>query len=242
MLLVSTSSTSPILAIPNDRFFRFCPSDVELAPALIDVLWSYGVKTIIIFQRGDSWGDGIVNLFIPAWKAKGGSIVGEKIRYSAEATEFSNYLEIANQQAKSALSHYGGDVNKVGVLLLAFDEAPVILKQASQYHDLFSLKWWGSDGTARSQRIIDDSPQEGIHVGVYSLLSRDPITSKYLNIQARFEALTHQQFSIYSAYLYDAAFAIAKSVIEASSNNATTVATILPQICNDMYVQVDGVG
>lgn len=65
MLLVSASSTSPYLAIANDRLFRMCTPDTALAPALANVMWAAGVKSIVIFQRGDSWGDGIVNRLVP---------------------------------------------------------------------------------------------------------------------------------------------------------------------------------
>ena len=107
MLMWSTTSTSPTLAIANDNLFRMCPADSALAPALVDVMWAYGIKTVIIFQRGDSWGDGIVNLFKPAWQAKGGEIAGEVVRYAAESTDFSNYLQQANTMATAAVAKYG---------------------------------------------------------------------------------------------------------------------------------------
>ena len=44
MLMISPSSTSPTSAIANDRFFRMCPADTATAPALADVIWSYGDK------------------------------------------------------------------------------------------------------------------------------------------------------------------------------------------------------
>ncbi len=98
MLMWSSSSTSPTLAIANDNLFRMCTADSHLAPAMVNIMWAAGVKSLVLFQRGDSWGDGIINLLVPAWTAKGGNIVGDKIRYAAEATEFSNYLTVADQQ------------------------------------------------------------------------------------------------------------------------------------------------
>ncbi len=58
MILVGTSSTSPCgLPIPNDRLYRMIPPESYLPNALASIMWSYGVKSVIILQRGDSWGD-----------------------------------------------------------------------------------------------------------------------------------------------------------------------------------------
>ena len=67
MLMWSSSSTSPTLAIANDNLFRMCTADTALAPALANVMWAAGVKSIVLFQRADSWGDGIINLLVPIW-------------------------------------------------------------------------------------------------------------------------------------------------------------------------------
>ncbi len=235
MLMFSSSSTSPTLAIANDNFFRMCTADSHLAPALADVMWAAGVKSVVIFQRGDSWGDGIVNLFKPLWTAKGGVLAGDTIRYAAEATEFSNYLTVADQQVATAVANYGGQTQRVGVIMLSFNEIGVILSQASSYPNIYNVHWWGSDGTALSQRAMDDAPTQAIHVGLYSLLSREEISSKYTNLAARYEALTGQQFSSYTGYMYDIAFVMARAVLEAQSTRGTDVIPLIQPICYDTY-------
>jgi branched-chain amino acid transport system substrate-binding protein len=94
MLMLSPSSTSPTSAIANDRFYRLCPADTALPPALADIILSYGIKELVIIQRGDSWADGIVNILTPLFTANGGS-VSQAIRYPAEAIEFCDYLQEA---------------------------------------------------------------------------------------------------------------------------------------------------
>jgi branched-chain amino acid transport system substrate-binding protein len=212
-----------------------CAADSHFAPALADVMWAAGVKSIVIFQRGDSWGDGIINQLIPIWTAKGGEVAGDKVRYAAEATEFANYLTVADQEVATAVAKYGGNTNRVGVVILSFNEISVMLKQVSSYPNMYNVHWWGSDGTALSQRAMDDAPDEANHIGFYSLLSRETITPLYSQLESRYVALTKQQFSTYSAYLYDAAFAIAKSVIETGSTDASKVSAAFPVICNNMY-------
>jgi len=217
MLMWSSSSTSPTLSIVGDYLYRMCPIDSALAPALVDVMWDYGIKSVIIFQRGDSWGDGIVNLFTPAWKAKGGNIAGEVVRYAAEATDFSNYLQQANTMAEAAVAANGGNVERVGVLLLSFDEFPVIATQCQSFTPLYDCPFFGGDGTAVSTRGMDDAPEQVNHMRVFSLMAQSPESSKFNALKARYEALTNQQYTAYSAYAYDINFVMATSVVMAQS-------------------------
>lgn len=235
VLLWSTSSTSPTLAIADDYLYRMCTADTALAPALANVMWAAGVKSIVIFQRGDSWGDGIVNLLTPIWTQKGGNVAGDIVRYAAESTEFSNYLTIADQAVADAVAANGGEPQRVGVVILSFDEIPVILKQASSYDNIYNVHWWGSDGTAKSQRAMDDAPDEANHIGIYSFLSRETVTTRYLDLAARYTALTAQQFSTYSAYGYDVGIVLATSVLQAQSKAGADILDLQAPICLNTF-------
>ncbi len=235
VLLWSSSSTSPTLAIADDYLYRMCTADTALAPALANVMWAAGVKSIVIFQRGDTWGDGIVNLLVPIWEQKGGNVAGEIVRYAAESTEFSNYLTLADATVGAAVTANGGEPQRVGVVILSFDEIPVILKQASSYDNIYNVHWWGSDGTAKSQRAMDDAPDEANHIGIYSLLSRETVTSRYLDIQARYNALTAQQYSTYSAYSYDIGLVLASSILQAQSEAGADILDLQAPICLNTF-------
>jgi branched-chain amino acid transport system substrate-binding protein len=239
MLMWSWSSTSPTLAIANDNLFRMCTADSHLSPALADVMWAAGVKSIVIFQRADSWGDGIINLLLPAWEALGGKVEGEKIRYAGESTEFANYLTVADQQVKNAVAKYNGETQRVGVVILAFNECAVIFKQAASYPNIYNVHWWGSDGTAKSQRAMDDSPNEANHIGVYSLYSRETITPLYLALEKEYVSLTKQQYSTYSAYSYDIWQVVMNTMFRLQS---TSGAVLVPhqKPFSDMYFGAAG--
>ncbi len=223
MLMWSQSSTSPTLAIANDNLFRMCTADSHLAPALADVMWAAGVKSLVLFQRGDSWGDGIINLLVPIWTAKGGEIAGDKVRYAAEATEFANYLTVADTEVKNAVAKYNGEPQRVGVVILAFNEISVILKQVSSYPNMYNVHWWGSDGTALSQRAMDDAPDEANHIGIYSLLSRQTLTPLYSNLETRYVALTKQQYTTYQAYSFDIGLVVTNSMYQSQSTSGAVL-------------------
>jgi len=235
MLMWSSSSTSPTLSIANDYLYRLCPADSALAPALVDMMWSYGIKSVIIFQRGDSWGDGIVNLFTPAWKAKGGNIAGEVVRYAAEATDFSNYLQQANTFASAAITANGGNKERVGCLLLSFDEFPVIASQAKDYASIYDVPFFGGDGTAVSQRGMDDAPDQVNHMRVFSMMAKDPASSIFNALKTRYEGLTKQQYTAYSAYAYDIEFISAQSVVQAQSTAGADVLALQMPVANLMW-------
>jgi branched-chain amino acid transport system substrate-binding protein len=235
MLMFSPSSTSPTLAIADDPFFRMCPADTAMPPALANILWDYGIREVVVIQRGDSWGDGMMNLFAPLFTAKGGT-VSKVVRYAAEeATDFCPYLLEARTLGEEAITRMGGDTSKVGVLLFSFDEASTLLKQVSQCEVLFNLTWFGIDGTARSVKITTDAPLEANQVKLISLLANAPNSTKYTEIGARYVAATGMPFSVYNGYLYDAAWVLAKSIIETGSENATLIASVLPEICETYY-------
>lgn len=233
MLMWSTSSTSPILSIENDRLLRMCPSDASLAPALAKVAWSYGIKYVCFVQRGDSWGDGIKNLFEAEWKALGGQFTGEVIRYAGEATEFANYLATADQQLSTAITQYGQD--RVGGIMLSFDEAVTIITQASDYPAVFSSKWFGGDGTAKSSRILQDASQNAAVIRMYSLLAAASQTSKFTSLDARYFALTALPISSYTAYQYDVGMILLTTILERQSEKADDIYPLQLPTCDNWF-------
>ncbi|MCX6649823.1 MAG: ABC transporter substrate-binding protein [Candidatus Bathyarchaeota archaeon] len=240
MLAISPSSTSPSCAIANDSMFRMCPADSALAPALADIIWSYGVKEVVIIQRGDSYADGIVYEFTPKFVALGG-VVSQPIRYEALSdvemanVDYCTYLQTGRDRAQVAIARMGGDSSRVCVLLIAYNEAARIIKQASQCDVLYNLVWFGADGTARNGLVIGSSPLEANHLKLFSSLAQQPASTKYSVLGARYAEATGGIFNIYQAYLYDAAFVLAKTIIETGSTNATNVAAALPGVCENTY-------
>ncbi len=145
------------------------------------------------------------------------------MRYASEATEFSNYLTVADQAVATAVAKYNGETQRVGVVILSFNEISVILKQVSSYPNIYNVHWWGSDGTAISQRAMDDAPDEANHIGIYSLLSRQTLTPLYSTLETRYVALTKQQYSTYSAYSYDIAMVITNSMYQTQSTSGAVL-------------------
>ena len=64
-------------------------------------------------------------------------------------------LKVLSSNVKDAISQYGA--NKVGIYIIAFDEIVPILFQAQSHSELLNItKWYGSDGSAQNQRLLEN--------------------------------------------------------------------------------------
>ncbi|MBD3172945.1 ABC transporter substrate-binding protein [Candidatus Bathyarchaeota archaeon] len=220
MLMWSASSTSPLLAISDDNLYRMCPTDLVQAPAISEMLWSHGIKAIVVIQRGDAWADGIYNILEPEFQDRGGVIL-ERIRYAAQVTEFSNYLQTAEEVVAEAVEEYGEE--HVGVEIISFAEFVTMMTQAQDYPTLYSLKWFGSDGTTLSQQACDDAPEQATNLRVYSTYAAPADSEKFNDLYDRYYELVGMPYGYYTACTYDIGWLLAQTILEAQSTSALDV-------------------
>ncbi|RLI02502.1 hypothetical protein DRO31_04000 [Candidatus Bathyarchaeota archaeon] len=232
MLMWSTGSTSPLLAIPDDNLYRMCPTDLVQAPAMARMMESMGIEAVILIYRGDAWADGIVNIFVPEFENNGGVIL-EKIRYAGETTEFSNYLQTAEHIAEEAVAEYGE--GKVAVEIISFAEFVTMITQAEDYPTLYNLPWFGNDGTVLSQQALDDAPTQAAHLKIYSTYAAPADSEKFQNLYDRFFALVSQPFGYYSACSYDVGTIFATTILQAQSTDALDIIPLQAPAAFDQF-------
>ena len=232
MLMWSTGSTSPLLAIADDSLFRMCPTDLVQAPAMSRMLESMGVEAVILIYRGDAWADGIVNIFVPEFEENGGVIL-EKIRYAGETTEFSNYLQTAENIVKEAVAEYGED--KVGVEIISFAEFVTMITQAKDYPTIYGLPWFGNDGTVLSQQALDDAPTQAAHLKIYSTYAAPADSEKFSSLYDRFFSLVSQPFGYYSACSYDVGTILATTILQSQSVDALDLIPLQAPAAYDQF-------
>jgi branched-chain amino acid transport system substrate-binding protein len=220
MLMWSTSSTSPLLAIDEDNLYRMCPTDLVQAPAIAAMLKSMGIEAVVLLYRGDAWADGIVNYFEPNFVDNGGVIL-EKIRYAGESTEFSNYLQTAEGIVADAIAEYGE--GKVAVEVIAFSEFVTMITQAQDYEALYSVPWFGSDGTVLVQQAIDDAPTQASHLKLYSTYAAPAESEVFTGLYDRYYELVSQPFGYYSACSYDVGWILTSTIMESQSSDALDI-------------------
>jgi hypothetical protein len=82
---------------------------------------------------------------------------------------------------------------------------------------------------------MDDAPDEANHIGIYSLLSRETTTSRFTELQKRYETTTAQQFGTYSAYAYDLQFVIMKTMLQTQSVAGKDIIALQSPTCMDTF-------
>jgi branched-chain amino acid transport system substrate-binding protein len=232
MLMISSSSTSPLLSIDNDRLFRTCPTDFVQAPAIANMWKSWGADAILIVQRGDSWADGIYNVLIPELENAGIAVI-ERVRYAAEVTEFSSYLNTMDDLLGEAIAEYGAE--RVGVQTMIFSEGVVLDSQTGDYPNTRAVIWMGTEDHGRNQRYIDDA--NGMHEQLrhFSSLMTPAKSWKWLDLDERYFDLVAQPASFYTAAGVDAKWCIALSILEAGSMDANDVAPLWPTVPRNFW-------
>ena len=153
MIMISSSSTAPSLAIPDDSIFRMVADDRKQGVVLGSLLDKY-VDVIIIVWRGDTWGDGLSKTTKAAYEELGGIVDDEGIRYNPETPEFSISVSLLADRVQKNVDKYGAE--NVGVLFLGFAEILQFMQSASAHDILSDVTWYGADASAKEYRLIQD--------------------------------------------------------------------------------------
>jgi branched-chain amino acid transport system substrate-binding protein len=202
-----------------------------------EALWSWGVKAVIVIQRGDVWADGIYDSLSQNFSRMGGVIV-ERVRYDSAGTDFGECLKLAGEGAQEAINLYG--VDHVAVEVLGLHEVADLVTMAKGYSTIYGLIWFGSDGTARNIALSGNAPEEAEHLNIFSPLTA-PVESqgikalrdRYLSSSGR--TLDAYQAEFYAANWYDAAWICAKAVLEAGTTDTDKVKEVLPRVADNNY-------
>ena len=220
MLLISPASTSPILAIPDDNLFRLSPDDTHQGPAIAGMLLSKGIEAAIVIQRADAWGDGLFSAITAEFESNGG-VISAHIAYDPGTTDFTPYVASAEDAAVVAVGLCGAD--HVGVIVLSFLEIVDIVLEAEGYPTIYSLLWFGADGTARVGDLLTHAPDQADHLKIYSTLTAPTYSSKFYEMAVRFETLLGYDIGYYALNYIDAAWIVVQSVLESHPQNTAAV-------------------
>jgi ABC-type branched-subunit amino acid transport system substrate-binding protein len=223
ILLVTPGATSPLLSA-KDNFFRLTPNDFITAPAIAEMISSWGIKACLFIELGDSFGDGIWNIFQNEFPKRGGVII-ERIRYATGTSEFSSYLETANRLITDAVAKYGAE--KVAIEIVAGDEVVTLITQASSYPALMNVYWFSSDTTIRNQRLLDDAPKQTGQVKFFGPFPAPGYSEKYNSLAKRYYDLVKLQYNFNCANQFDIDWIITNSVLYSGS---TATKDVIPQI------------
>lgn len=152
-VIISQSSTSTELSIANDNIFRIVPDDTEMAKAISTAVWEQDVRKLLLFYRDDSWGNGLAEMVRNEFEAKGGDVICETNYYSFRTSSYQESLDEMTACITPLL--VSNDTSAFGVHLSCFDEGTDILELAEDEQILSKIKWFGSDGIAQNNYLLE---------------------------------------------------------------------------------------
>lgn len=250
ILIISPSSTSPALAIP-DMILRYTPNDLFQGKAIAKIMWLRGARYITIIYRGDTWGDGLAGAvksnFDSICKAAGGGCgVLETIRYAPETKEFSVEAAKLNSIVSDAVNKYS--VDKVGVVMISFEEAAALMLAAKSYDVLGKVIWQGSDGTAAVTPLLDPAVADfSIKVKLLNTMAspgKSPYTEK---IRKWIKDALGQEPMGYTYFVYDAYWTVVLALDLVGKYDGEAIKNSLPLVLKHYlgasgYIELDGNG
>ena len=225
IILISYSSTSPLLSIKGDNLFRLVPDDTYQGKIIAQRMINDGIKVIVPFWRSDIYGNELYNSTKSNFEKLGGK-VEEGINYHPYTGKFATSLHRINfimwnqdleklsEIVSDAVRKYG--VHSVGVYIISYDEITPILIQAPLYGMLEKVRWYGSDSIAQNHHITKnvDSAMFAMKTNFTNpLYSISNETEESHALEKELEKKLHEAGSItYPAIAYDSYWIAAQSL------------------------------
>jgi branched-chain amino acid transport system substrate-binding protein len=233
IILLSYSSTSPLLSIEGDNLFRLVPDDTYQGKIIAQRMINDGIKAIVPFWRSDIYGNELYKSTKSNFEKLGGT-VEEGINYHPYTGKFATSLHrinfiMWNQDLEKlsvivsdAVRKYG--VNSVAVYVISFDEITPILIQSPIHEILERVRWYGSDSIAQNHHITKNvdsalfAMKTNFSNPLYSISSE---TEKSHALEEELERKLHKVGSItYPAIAYDSYWIAALSLDKNSTINS----------------------
>ncbi len=234
IIVFSPSSTSTALSIPGDNIFRLVTDDNFQGKVIAGLAKAAGLEHVVIVWRGDDWGDGLRDATAKSLQKLGIEEV-DGPRYSPEAKDFSAEVSKLANIVKGLVDKYGAD--KVGVVLICFQEGTQFMIQASQYDVLGSVRWFGSDGMAKATPLISDPTAAAFAEKVHfeapiAALNENPKTQA---LKKRFLQELGREPETYAYNTYDIAWILTFSILMAHDYNPAKVKPLIPVVADNFF-------
>jgi len=208
-IIISNGSTAASLAYPGDAVFRLVPDERVEAAATADLMAAQDQDTVVITHRSDPGNSGLATsltteMFVRRRNLRNGP------SYPSGATDFTTTV-------RSLANAVTATNARAAVYLAGFGEVADYMEAAAENLALIGLKWYGGDGSAKSQAIIDNEVAAKFAAtsgGFPSpLLTISPQAARAAKrVIARIERKSGQEADAFSLAAYDALMIGAKAL------------------------------
>lgn len=223
ILVVSTMSTAPSLAIAGDNVYRFVPPDTYQADVMAYYLRKQGVTAIVPVWRGDVWGDELEKLTAAAFVRGGGKVL-DGVRYTP-GQEYGAMTADLDARVAQAIAAHGNE--KVAVYLVSLDEADRIMEAAAATENLPKVRWYGCDGSVLLDSLATGNSAQFAAETKFTcpaLWNQESVASNTATIQKMREILG-QHPDGYGLATYDALWIVAMARTEAGTADVAVLKT-----------------
>ncbi len=181
---------------------------------LLTYRYGEGFDALVVLLRDDAWGNSLISALDAVYA---GEIVG--IPYDPEFLDVTECLEIAEEAAEE-LGMYGYD--RVGVLMLAFDEAVDFLIAAGGFPTIFDLSWFGTE-LMGSTAILVYAAVEAMHVHLVYAQDAPPSSTKFIDLSDRLASHGGGDAGFYTATAADAAWLIVETYLDIKASKLAPI-------------------
>lgn len=237
IVLISPSSTSPTLAIPNDYLFRTAPNDVAQGAADGRILWDRGAKAVIIIEIHDAYGDGLANATATKFKSLGGTVI-DTIPYDESATTFTSQVD----QINSDYTANNATKGPIAIDAISFQEFGTIIQEMNSAHPALintKMPWFGTDGEAQNTLIANSSSTVGALVAkvrLPSTLYAAANNTRSLAFATEFQAAyPNVGCDTYCLGAYDDVWLGALATMQAGSTDGAKIQPVVSSTAFGMY-------
>lgn len=214
ILMVSPSSTAGSLTIAGDNVFRFTPSDSLEGVAIATMMWEDGIRVIVPTWRDDAGNAGLERATRSHFTALGGTVLSGAT-YGSDVRDFAATVAKLTPQVRQAIARRRPD--EAAIYLAGFDEIVELFTLAIADPVLGSVRWYGSDGPARSEALLGNSravefaTRVGFPNPVFGL--EEGAKEIWEPLAGRIRARTNLEPDAFALAVYDAVWVVARGYI-----------------------------
>jgi branched-chain amino acid transport system substrate-binding protein len=147
-IIVSNGSTASSLAFPGDSVFRLVPDDRVEGAATASLMDAQDQKTVVVSYRVDPGNETLAASTSAFVRVLGGKAVSGPV-YPGGTTSF-------GPAVRSLAQDVGNEVGGAAVYIAGSDEVADYLAAASDEPELANRTFYGGDGSAKSEAILND--------------------------------------------------------------------------------------
>ena len=227
VVIITPSSTSPTLAIPDDYIFRTVGSDATQSKALAATINTQGITNVILFVRNDEYGNAFSDFIADELEVY--NITSQKIAYDTSLTDYASEVSQLSSIAETA----GAD----GIVIVTYDSDGVnIMSHAKDDAYLTSIQWFSSEGVHGATSLLE--ADIAAFIDTVSLMGTRPLfrdNELLVAFNEEYKTLTGSDAPVFSANLYDAIHIAGWSILKAESDDGAAIRAVLPNVAASYY-------